>query len=86
MGKPRGYHGEWSPSGGALSTHGVPWENIEGTPLIFLGKITRDSIHHDNPSAFLPIVPFFLHPGPVYWDLTLPMFVLQLRNIVYDTP
>ena len=30
--------------------------------------------------------PFFLHPGPVFWDLTLPVFVLSLRNIVYDTP
>ena len=24
----------------------------------------------------------FLHPGPVYWDLTRPMFVLQLRTIL----
>ena len=29
---------------------------------------------------------FFLNPGPVYWDFTQPMFVLQLSNIVYDTP
>ena len=31
-------------------------------------------------------VTFFGSAGLVYWDLTLPMFVLQLRNIVYDTP
>ena len=29
---------------------------------------------------------FFGNAGLVYWDLPLPMFVLQLRNIVYDTP
>ena len=29
---------------------------------------------------------FLLPPGPVYWDLTIAMFVFQLRNIVYDTP
>ena len=28
---------------------------------------------------------FFLHPRPIYWDLTLQKFLLQLRNIVYDT-
>ena len=27
---------------------------------------------------------FFLHLGPVYWDLTLPMFVIQQHNIVYS--
>ena len=29
---------------------------------------------------------FFGNAGLVYWDLPLPMFVLQLRNIVYDAP
>ena len=29
---------------------------------------------------------FFLHPGLVYWDLTLPMFVQKRTNIDYDTP
>ena len=29
---------------------------------------------------------FFGNAGLVYWDLTLPMFVLQLHIIVYDTP
>ena len=28
----------------------------------------------------------FLDSGPVYWNLTLPICVLQLCNIVYDTP
>ena len=29
---------------------------------------------------------FFLHAGQVYRDLPLPICVLQLRTIVYDTP
>ena len=29
---------------------------------------------------------FFLNSGPVYWDLTLPMFVPSATNIDYDTP
>ena len=31
-------------------------------------------------------IAFFGNAGLVYWDLTLPMFELQLRNIVYDPP
>ena len=31
-------------------------------------------------------IALFGNAGLVYWDLTLPMFVLQLRNIVDDTP
>ena len=32
MRSPWGYHGEWTPLGGSSSTHGVPQENIKGSP------------------------------------------------------
>ena len=36
--------------------------------------------------SFLKEAPFFGKARLVYWDLTQPMFVLRLCNIVYDTP
>ena len=46
----------------------------------------KDEVRNGKPSVDQSYKPFFLHPGPVCWDLPIPMIVLQLRNIVYDTP
>ena len=42
--------------------------------------------HSTRNTAKLNHRTFFGNAGLVYWDLTLPMFVLKLCNIVYDTP
>ena len=54
--------------------------------VVFTVHCALCTVHCAACVVFTVYCAFFLHSGPVYWDLTLPMFVLQLFNIVYDTP
>ena len=61
------------------------------TSLLTLLRLTRTpAIYHLSYNflllGFTAPLSFFLHPGLVYWDLTLPMFVPSATNIDHNTP
>ena len=54
-----------------------------------LGQFSRPSEVNQKLNSFhffCLYFKFFGNAGVLYWDLTLPMFVLQLHNMMYDTP